>query len=170
MRTIQTDVLIVGGGGAGFRSAIAARQAGAKTLLVSKGPLARCGASPMAGADLTCHGLGMRRAGFFGEPRDSEEKFFRDIVHHGCFLNDQPLVERYVQDGPLRLIETLEWGCEPYLTDERAIFTSGIEIVDAHLQEARRLGTTFLDDAAVLELIVHDGQVCGAVGLDIRSG
>jgi len=170
MKAIRTDVLIVGGGGAGFRAAIAARQAGAKTLLVSKGPLARCGASPMAGADLTCHGLGMRRAGFFGEPRDSEEKFFSDIVHQGCFLNDQPLAERYVRDGPLRLMETLEWGCEPYLCDERAIFTSGVQIVDAHHQEARRLGTAFLDDTAVLELIVHDGQVCGAVGLDIRSG
>ncbi len=170
MKTIRTDVLIVGGGGAGFRAAIAARQANAETLLVSKGPLARCGASPMAGADLTCHGLGMRQAGFFGEPRDSEEKFFSDIVHQGCFLNDQPLAERFVRDGPQRLIETLEWGCEPYLCDERAIFTSGVGIVDAHLSEARRLGTSFLDDTAVLELIVHDGQVCGAVGLDIRSG
>jgi len=166
----RTDVLIVGGGGAGFRAAIASRQAGARTLLVSKGPLARCGASPMAGADLTCHGLGMREAGFFGEPKDSEEKFLSDIIHQGCFLNDQGLAARFVQDGPRRLIETLDWGCRPYLCDERAIFTSGIGIVDAHYQEARRLGTSFLADTAILEILTTQGQVCGAVGLDIRSG
>ena len=170
MKIIHTDVLIVGGGGAGFRAAISSRHAGAETLLISKGPLARCGASPMAGADLTCHGQGMRQAGFFGEPRDSEEKFFSDIVHQGCFLNDHPLAKRFVQDGPKRMIETLEWGCEPYLCDESAIFTSSIDIVDAHHREAQCLGSAFLDDTAVLELVVHDGQVSGAVGLDIRTG
>ena len=46
----ETDVLIIGGGGAGFRAAIGAREKGARTLLISKGPLARCGATPMAGA------------------------------------------------------------------------------------------------------------------------
>ncbi len=170
MKTVKADVLIVGGGGAGFRAAIASRQEGAETLLISKGPLARCGASPMAGADLTCHGVGMREAGFFGEPNDSEEKFLSDIVHQGCFLNDQVLAERFVQDGPSRMMETLDWGCQPYLCDERAIFTSGIGIVDAHLKEARRLGTRFMDDTAVLELMVQEGQVCGAIGLDLRSG
>ena len=45
-RTIQTDVLVVGGGGAGFRAAIGARERGASVALLSKGPLARCGAIP----------------------------------------------------------------------------------------------------------------------------
>lgn len=170
MRETSTDVLVVGGGGAGFRAAIGAREKNASALLVSKGPLARSGASPMAGADLTCHGKGMRRAGFFGEPRDSEEKFFSDIVHQGCFLNDQRLVEIYVHDGPDRLLETLAWGCKPRFCDERAIFTSGTGIMDAHLREAKRLGVEFLEDVAVLELLHEDGQVNGAIGLDIRTG
>ena len=38
---LETDVLIVGGGGAGFRAAIGAREKGAKAMLLSKGPLAR---------------------------------------------------------------------------------------------------------------------------------
>jgi succinate dehydrogenase/fumarate reductase flavoprotein subunit len=112
----------------------------------------------------------MRAAGFFGEPRDSEEKFLTDIVHQGCFLNDQPRAVQYVREGPERLIETLAWGCEPYLCDERAVFTSGVGIVDAHWREARRLSATFLDDVAILELIVEEGQVCGALGLAVRSG
>ncbi|NIO13920.1 MAG: FAD-binding protein, partial [Xanthomonadales bacterium] len=68
-KVVTTDVLIVGGGGAGFRAAIGAREKGASAMLVTKGSLARSGASPMAGADLTADGQGMRSLGFFGEPR-----------------------------------------------------------------------------------------------------
>jgi len=170
MYNVETDVLIVGGGGAGFRAAIGAREKRTTATLVSKGPLARSGASPMAGADLTVHGRGMRMAGFFGEPRDSEEKFFSDIVHHGCFLNDQRLVEIYVHDGPDRLMETLAWGCKPNFCDERAVFTSGTGIMDAHLRQAKRVGVDLLEDIAILDLFVEDGQVVGALGIDIHTG
>lgn len=170
MRTISTDVLVVGGGGAGFRAAIGARERNASALLVSKGPLARSGASPMAGADLTVHGQGMRRAGFFGEPRDSEEKFFSDIVHQGCFLNDQRLVEIYVKQGPDRLVETLAWGCKPRFCDERAVFTTGTGIMDAHLRQAKGMGVDLLEDIAILDLFVEDERVVGAFGIDIHTG
>jgi succinate dehydrogenase/fumarate reductase flavoprotein subunit len=36
-RTISTDVLVIGAGGAGIRTAIEARNLGAKILVVSKG-------------------------------------------------------------------------------------------------------------------------------------
>jgi len=75
-KMIETDVLVVGGGGAGFRAAIGAREAGVKALLLSKGPLARCGATPMAGADFTLDGYNLSQLGFPGEPRDTPEKFF----------------------------------------------------------------------------------------------
>lgn len=37
--SIVADVLMIGEGGAGFRAAIAAREKGARVLLLSKGPL-----------------------------------------------------------------------------------------------------------------------------------
>ena len=85
-RIIATDVLIVGGGGAGFRAAIAAREAGAKVTLLSKGPLARCGATPMAGADFTLDGRSLHELGLPGAPTDTYEKFFNDIVTQGYYL------------------------------------------------------------------------------------
>ncbi|MCJ7623690.1 MAG: FAD-binding protein, partial [Anaerolineaceae bacterium] len=170
LKIIETDVLAVGSGGAGFRAAIGAREKGANTLLVSKGPLARSGASPMAGADLTCHGRGMRAAGFFGEPNDSEEKFMNDIVNHGCFLNDQRLTELYVQQGPDRMLEMVEWGIRPTFTDERAVFTKGTGIVDALYRQARKVGVEFLEDVTILDLLKLDGQISGALALDIRTG
>lgn len=170
IKMIDTDVLVVGAGGAGFRAAIGAREKGARALLISKGRLARSGASPMAGADLTCHGKGMRAAGFFGEPRDSEEKFFNDLLHHGFFLNDQKLTELYVRDGPDRMLEMVQWGVKPYLTDERAIFTPGISIMDALRKRARHTGVEMVEDIAILDLLLHRDKVVGALGLDILTG
>ena len=99
-RMLETDVLVVGGGGAGFRAAIGARESGARALLLSKGPLARCGATPMAGADFTLDGRSLNRLGFPGAPGDTEEKFFNDIVTQGYFLNNQKLVEQYIRSAP----------------------------------------------------------------------
>ncbi len=41
MEIVKTDVLVIGGGGAGMRAAMAARDKGAEVLLVSKTPLGK---------------------------------------------------------------------------------------------------------------------------------
>ncbi len=169
-RVIETDVLVVGGGGAGFRAAIGAREAGAKALLLSKGPLARCGATPMAGADFTLDGRSLSKLGFPGDPKDSEEKFFNDIVTQGYFLNNQKLVEQYIRSAPARLKELLDWGIKVIFSEERAIFTNGIGLMDALRDKAKAVGAAMMDDTMILDLVVQEGKVCGALGLDIRSG
>ena len=94
-RVIETDVLVVGGGGAGFRAAIGAREKDVEVILLSKGPLARGGATPMAGADFTLDGRSMSEIeGLTGDPEDTPEKVFNDIVTQGCYLNNQKLVEQ----------------------------------------------------------------------------
>ncbi len=169
-RLIETDVLVVGGGGAGFRAAIGAREAGVKALLLSKGPLARCGATPMAGADFTLDGRSLSQLGFPGEPRDTPEKFFNDIVAQGYYLNNQKLLEQYIQNAPARLKELLDWGMKAHASEERAIFTSGIGIIDALRHHAGDVGVEFLEDAMLIDLVLQEGKVAGALGLDIRTG
>jgi succinate dehydrogenase/fumarate reductase flavoprotein subunit len=170
-QVLETDVLVVGGGGAGFRAAIGAREKGVGVTLLSKGPLARCGASPMAGADFTLDGRSMSQIdGLNGDPGDSPEKVFNDIVTQGCYLNNQKLVEQYIEKAPQCLRELIEWGIQIRLSDERMIFTSGIGIMDALLKKARSIGVHMLEDVALLDLLTDDGRVTGALGLDIRSG
>jgi succinate dehydrogenase/fumarate reductase flavoprotein subunit len=169
-KTIGTEVLVVGGGGAGFRAAIGAREAGAKTLLLSKGPLARCGASPMAGADFTLDGRSLHKLGFPGAPDDTEEKFFNDIVTQGYYLNNQKLVEQYIRNAPARLKELLDWGIKVVFSEERAIFTSGLSLMDALLRRARETGVGLLEDTFLIDLLVEDGRIAGGLGLDIRTG
>jgi succinate dehydrogenase/fumarate reductase flavoprotein subunit len=169
-RIIETDVLVVGGGGAGFRAAIGARETGVRAMLVSKGPLARCGATPMAGADFTLDGLSLSRMGFPGEPKDTKEKFFNDIVTQGFYLNNQKLVEQYIGSAPARLKELLEWGMKVDSSEERAIFTSGLGLVDTVCRRAKTCGVDFLEDVMVLDLVIRGGRVVGALGLDIPTG
>ncbi|MFO7963862.1 MAG: FAD-binding protein [Desulfobacterales bacterium] len=168
---IDTDILVVGGGGAGFRAAIAAAEKGMKVLLLSKGPLARCGATPMAGADFTLDGASMSRIpGLAGDPEDTPEKVFNDIVTQGCFLNNQKLVDQYIRKAPQCLQELIEWGIQIKVSDERMIFTSGTGIMDALLRKARSLGIQMLEDIFLFDLVTAKGAVAGALGIDIRSG
>jgi succinate dehydrogenase/fumarate reductase flavoprotein subunit len=169
-RMLETDVLVVGGGGAGFRAAIGARESGAKALLLSKGPLARCGATPMAGADFTLDGRSLSRLGFPGAPGDTEEKFFNDIVTQGYYLNNQKLVEQYIRSAPARLKELLDWGVKVNFSEERAIFTSGIGLMDALLNQARSVGVDMMEDTMLLDLLVQNGRIAGGLGLDVRTG
>lgn len=167
---VETDVLVVGGGGAGFRAAIGARERGARVLLISKGPLARCGATPMAGADYTLDGKSLKELGHNGDPNDTPEKVFNDIVTQGYYLNNQKLVEQYVRMAPQCCKELIDWGIKIVFSEERAIFTSGIGIMDALLGRARSMGVDVLEDTMVLDLVTRDGKVTGALGLDVRTG
>ena len=167
---IKTEVLVIGGGGAAFRAAIAARENGAGTLLVSKGPLARCGATPMAGADFTLDGRTLHKMGFPGDPNDSPELFFNDIVYQSFHLSNQELLEQYVSNAQARLRELLDWGVKVRSSEQRAIYTTGIEIIDALHRKAKAVGVSFLEDVMMLDLIVRDNRVVGALGLDVKSG
>lgn len=169
--TIETDVLVIGGGGAGFRAAIGAREKGVSVMLLSKGPLGRCGATPMAGADFTLDGKSLSDIeGLTGDPNDSKEKVFNDIVTQGCFLNNQKLVEQYVRIAPQCLRELIEWGIQIKASDERMIFTSGTGIMDVLLKKAKSSGIRMLEDIAALELITKNRQIAGVLGLDLRYG
>ncbi|TAL29558.1 MAG: FAD-binding protein [Spirochaetes bacterium] len=170
IQKIETDVLVIGGGGAGFRAAIAARERGVRALLVSKGPLARCGASPMAGADFTLDGASMNGLGRDGDTNDSMDKCFNDIVTQGWFLNNQKLVRHYVETAPRLLKDLMDYGIDIKLSDQRMIFFSGLHLMDILLKKARSVGVDLLEDVMVLELLRRDGGVTGALCLGIRTG
>jgi len=169
-RVIETDVLIVGGGGGGFRAAIGARERGARVLILSKGPLARCGATPMAGADFTLDGKSLNNLGYAGDPNDTKEAIFSDIVTQGFYMSNQKLVEQYIQTAPDRLRELIDWGIKIRNSEQRAIYTTGIEIMDALHRKVRAVGVDMLEDTMMIDVLTQDGKITGGLGLDIMSG
>lgn len=79
---LETDVLIIGGGGAGLRAAIAAKKEGVDVTLVYK----KGGNSTIISAG--GHGAVLNLPGNL----DSVEKYYEDTISSGCNINSPSLV------------------------------------------------------------------------------
>ena len=177
-RTMATDVLIVGSEGAGARAAIEAGKYDLRSLIVTKGRMGKCGATQTAcAADMTVDGKSAKEIGLPGDDRDSPEQFFKDIVTEGLFLNNQKIVEAYVEGSPIVTKELLDWGMKVYAYEEahsqiymRGIETSSKEILGALRRGFRETTTDVLEDAMVVDLLTNEGRISGALALDLRYG
>lgn len=176
-RTVTTDLLIVGSEGAGGHAAIEARKQGVNVLIATKGRISQCGASQMAGADFNTDGKTAKTLGFPGDDRDSPERFFEDIVREGLYLNNQKMVEKYVEYAPKAMKDLMDWGMRIYGYESvhaeemaRGITTAGVLWVRAIRKKVKELKTLILEDTMVVDLLVSDGRIAGAVALDIKTG
>lgn len=177
MQRLNTDVLVIGSEGAGARAAIAAAEAGLDVTIVTKGRLGRSGATITGAADLDVDSGSLLRLIGQGDSRDSPEHFFRDMVVEGKYLNDQRLVEVHVAEVPERLRELLEWGYKwtelrqmPGHSYPRNLYASGHEMVRVLKRQVRQRRLRVVEDFYVSDLAVHDGEVVGALGLDLDQG
>lgn len=94
-----TDVLVIGGGVAGLRAAIAAADAGAEVLLLTKDTVAESN---------TWYAQGGIAAVL--QPLDSYESHIHDTEVGGAGLCDEKAVRTVIEEGPKRVLELLEWG------------------------------------------------------------
>ncbi len=167
----ETDVIVVGSGGAGLRAAIEAGKKG-KVAVLSRGPFGRGGATVMAGADIMLDGKSLCDLGYNGDPDDTKEKWFRDILVEGFDLNDQGLVEAYVREAPERVRELMDWGMkvDAERTAFRAVITTGAHILQALRHGFTQSGASVFENCIATDLMVHDGRVCGLTALDYHRG
>ncbi|MBO5966555.1 MAG: FAD-binding protein, partial [Methanobrevibacter sp.] len=96
IKTITTDVLIIGSGGAGCRAAIEVSNQGKEALIVSKGLSFRSGCTGMAEG-------GYNAALGLVDPEDSVEAHIKDTLKGGSYLNDPKLVDILINESPDRL-------------------------------------------------------------------
>jgi succinate dehydrogenase / fumarate reductase, flavoprotein subunit len=115
MQDVHCQVLVIGGGAAAMRAAIAAHDAGATTLMVSKQTPGYSGNSVIARSG---------HSGPFGtfELDDSPELFVTDTLHAGSYVNHQPMVWALATEACARIEELIAWGA-PFLTREGRIET-----------------------------------------------
>jgi succinate dehydrogenase/fumarate reductase flavoprotein subunit len=179
--TIETDVAIIGSGGAGLMCVlhIAKRAPQLDVVLISKGAVGRSGCTRMVqgGFNAALH------------PDDSRELHFRDTVAGGGFINDQELAWALVHDAP-QVIEELErdYGClfdrsidgrlhqKPFAgqsfdrTVHRGDLT-GIEIMSRLRDQTLRVGARELEDVRALDLVSDpSGELAGLTVLDAATG
>ncbi|WP_321389896.1 FAD-dependent oxidoreductase [uncultured Desulfuromusa sp.] len=180
MKLTETDVLVIGSGAAGFYAAIRAAESGMRITLWEKGLAGRSGG--------TVSGAGPSAYGSFSDPDDSADSLFRDTVEGGSYLSDQPLVRILADEARLRIQELEDWGIRFDKNSDGSylIYTAGghsyprvMAISDrVGLQMSKVLRTklhtfenvTFGEDTLATKILVNDGQVSGAVGVDFRNG
>src|SRR6186997_2415940 len=182
MQTLDTDILILGAGGAGLFAALHAKKARPEldVTIVVKGLLGKCGCTRMVQG-----GYNVALA-----PNDSIERHFMDTIEGGGWLNDQDLAWLLVTTAPVRIRELeTELGCffdrNPDGTVHQKAFAgqtfdrtvhkgdlTGIEIINRLAEQVWRRDVRRLEDHRAVELIAAaDGSgAAGVLMLDIRTG
>src|SRR3954470_12366273 len=94
------DVLIVGGGAAGLRAAIAIAEAGLECTVLSKVYPMRSHTVSAEGGAAAVIGVG-----------DTLDEHAYDTISGGDWLCDQDAVEAFVKEAPQELLQLEHWGC-----------------------------------------------------------
>ncbi len=175
----KTDVLVVGSGGAGVAAAVEAAKNGASVVVISKEPV---------GYGDTRLSLGVMSTGVDTEAGDSEQQFTRDMIEGGARLNNPELVRVLVGEAMQATVAYEDYG---HIFDRdgegkmkrmpvapgghsapRAVGGPGygIQMGQALRAAAARSSIEVLEDTVCSELLLYDGEVAGAVALQMKTG
>ena len=169
---MNPDFLVVGAGVAGLRAAIELAEAG-EVLVIAKDTLHESSSEYAQG------GIAVALS-----DDDEVELHEQDTIAAGDGLCDRSAVHTLVEEGPAAIQQLIDWGAEFDRDGGRLAFTqegahSRRRILHAHgdstgREIARTLyckasslpNVRFQSYAAVTDLLLHDGAVCGAVVFD----
>src|SRR5947208_563411 len=173
------DVLLVGGGGAGLRAAIAVAETNPNlsVAVVSK-------VYPMRSHTVSAEG----GAAAVIKPGDTLDDHAYDTISGGDWLCDQDAVEIFVKEAPEELLRLEHWGC-PWSRDPdghiavrafggmkkmRTWFAAdktGFHLLHTLFQTTLKFkAVSRYDEWFVTKLLVDEGRVQGVVALQLMSG
>ncbi|HZA13294.1 MAG TPA: fumarate reductase (quinol) flavoprotein subunit [Myxococcaceae bacterium] len=173
------DVLLVGGGGAGLRAAIAIAEINPhlRVAVVSK-------VYPMRSHTVSAEG----GAAAVIREDDSLQEHAYDTISGGDWLCDQDAVEVFVKEAPEELLRLEHWGCpwsreadgrvavRPFGGMKRmrtwfAADKTGFHLLHTLFQTSLKYPSVQrYDEWFVTRLLVDDGRVQGVVAIEIMSG
>jgi len=182
LETVETDVLILGAGGAGLFAALHVNEIAPdlSVTIAVKGLLGKCGCTRMVQG-----GYNVALS-----PDDSVERHFMDTVEGGKWLNDQDLAWTLVTEAQVRIRELEnELGCffdrnEDGTVHQKAFAgqtfdrtvhkgdLTGIEIIGRLAEQVWARGLDQLEDHRAVEMIPSkDGtSIAGVLMIDMRTG
>ena len=178
METSSHDVLLVGGGGAALRAAIAVSEINPKlsVAVVSK-------VYPMRSHTVSAEG---GAAGVIGDDDTLDEHAY-DTISGGDWLSDQDCVEIFVHEAPKELLRLEHWGCPWSRRDDGKVAVrpfggmkkmrtwfaadkTGFHMLHTLFQTSLRYPLTRYDETFVTKLMVENGRVCGVVAIELKTG
>ena len=178
-----SDVLVIGGGVAATRSALAAVTSGAKTTMVLKKSLGSSGSTnwPRKGI----YGSAWQAADGCGGRDDSPDVHFKDIMNAALGMADAKLAKILSQESPDRLEELESWGFDLVQDPENkkphysgySCFASqprahGMKansqgghtgnLIDVMSKRIKNYGAEIHESVSVIDLLVED-NICNGV-------
>lgn len=177
---LETDVLVIGSGGAGMYAAIEAARGGNRVLLADRSLIGRSGATVMAMMTVAV-ALGV-------EHPDDPAHHLADTLASGRGLCNESLSRLLCEEGPSCIQEMDEWGAgwarkdgvihsalAPGHDRARCVYVDFLNTGPAVSKTLRKALHDYdtvqrVGDLLIVDLVVRDGAVTGAVAIETSSG
>jgi len=173
---VKSDVLVVGGAGAGVTAAIEAAKYGVSVVLIDKGRVGFSGSTPTSDGET---------AAIF-HPDDTAEKFLEETVEGGGYLNVRELAEVLVAEGNQAVDKLSVFGV-PFVREPNgeiklyqelgqkcprtpSVHGGGSAFSLALRKEALHRGVRFHENMMALELILDGNSVSGCLAVNVVNG
>ena len=185
MRIIRCDVLVIGGGCAALRAAIAAKEANPvlRVVLATKGRLGASGVTANAHSDRMAFHAVLDHTAPGGD--DAWKYHADDIYRIGGMVSDRPLAEVLAKGGKEAFDYLDSLGvpfvkknglADQFVTDgsefARACYTgpkTALHVEEALLRKFRTLAIDVVEHTAIHKLLVGQGAITGALALNTRE-
>ena len=179
MDVYNSDVLVVGGGGAGLRAAIAVAETHPRlrVSVISK-------VYPMRSHTVSAEG----GAAAVIKKEDSLDEHAYDTISGGDWMSDQDAVEAFVREAPQEMLRLEHWGCpwnrepdghvavRPFggMKIERTWFAAdktGFHLLHTLFQTSLKYDAIQrYDEYFVTKLLVDGGRCQGVVAIELATG
>jgi succinate dehydrogenase / fumarate reductase flavoprotein subunit len=176
---VDTDVVVIGAGGAGLRAAIEASATGVKTAVITKSLLGKAHTVMAEG--------GMAAALANVDDRDSWQVHFADTMRGGQYLNNWRMAELHAREAPARVRELEAWGAVFDRTTDGRILQrnfgghryprlahvgdrTGLEMIRTLQDHGVHQGIDVFMEHTVTRLLTDEGRIAGAFAYDRERG
>ena len=188
-RMLETEVLVVGGGGAGCRAAIEAHDKGAEVLMMLKGELGNSGCTLWVGISSAVGSWG-------GDESDTTDTSMIDLLAYGGYLGNQDLAKILSDESADRVHEMNEWGIDFRRNEDGSIYVEkdpehtyarsfyfrtkfhdrhdygsepGHAIMDVLTRQVSKRNIPVKNNTVLVDLLINKGRVVGVLGLDCEN-
>ena len=187
MKIIESDVLIIGSGGAALRAAIEAKETSpeGRVTILTKGEMGKCGVTAISCSDRMAFHTTLP----YTEPGgpDNWKHHARDIYQIGGFVSDADLAAilaresgaafEYLDRLGVPFARTHDGKADQFITDgseyPRACYTgprTANHIEEALVRRVSCLDIRVVEHCMACDLLAEEGGVIGAIGVDTREG
>ena len=177
--TLETDVLVIGAGGAGMRAAIEAAGQGARVMIICKSLLGKAHTVMAEG--------GVAAALANVDSADSWQAHFQDTMRGGQMINNWRMAEIHARESPDRVYELETWGAIFDRTPDGRILQrafgahtyrrlchvgdrTGLEIIRTLQDRVVALGVEVHMEWTLTRLLKEGNRVTGAFGYNRVDG